>query len=86
MYGKWFLFAFGGGIVALLVIALIATAYAPIFAVAIAILLALAILVGRAGRRTQQVGSEHHAAAEERRQAGQAARPSADAAPQSGEG
>jgi hypothetical protein len=86
MYGKWFLFAFGFGIVVLVGIALIATAYAPIFAVVIALLLAVAIVFHRSTQRTRQVGTEHAAAAEERRQAGQPARPSASAAPRSGEG
>ena len=86
MYGRWFLFAFGIVIVALLAIALIATAYAPIFAVVIALLIAVAFVFHRSTQRTRQVGTEHAAAAEERRQAGQPERPSASAAPQSGEG
>ena len=86
MYGKWFLFAFGFAAVALLAIALIATAYAPIFAVAIALLVAIVVLIGRAGSRTEQVGSEPEVAAEERRQAGQTQRETAGAGPASGEG
>jgi uncharacterized protein (DUF58 family) len=84
MYGKWFLLAFSVGIVVLLSIAL--TPFVAVFAVALALLLAVAIVLSRASRRTQQVGSEHEAAEEERRRAGQAARPSASAAPRSGEG
>jgi uncharacterized protein (DUF58 family) len=84
MYGKWFLLAFSVGIIILFSIAL--TPFVAVFAVALGLLLAAAVVVGRAGRRSQQVGSEHGAAAEERRQAGQEARPSASAAPRSGEG
>jgi MFS superfamily sulfate permease-like transporter len=86
VYGRWFSFAFGFAAVVLLGVALIASVYAPIFAVVIALLIALAFILNRATRRTQQLGSEHAAAAEERRQAGQPARPSASAAPHSGEG
>ena len=86
MYGKWFLFAFGLAAVVLLGIGLVAAAWAPIFAAAIALLVILALLFGFSGRRSREVGSEHAAAAEDRREAGQAARPSASAAPQSGEG
>jgi MFS superfamily sulfate permease-like transporter len=86
MYGKWFLVVFSFGILVLLVIALIAAAYAPIFAVAIAALIAVVFLVARAGQRSRQVGAEHASAAAERREADQAARPSATAAPRSGEG
>jgi MFS superfamily sulfate permease-like transporter len=85
VYGRWFSLAFGFAAVVLLGVALIASVYAPIFAVVIALLIALAFILNRATRRTQQVGSEHAAAAE-RRQAGQPTRPSASAAPHSGEG
>jgi hypothetical protein len=86
MYGKWFLSVFGFGIAVLLVIGLIATAYAPIFAVALGVLIAAVIIWGLSTRRTSQVGSERSAAAQERREAGQAARPSATSAPSGGEG
>jgi MFS superfamily sulfate permease-like transporter len=86
MYGKWFLIVFSFVMVVLLVIALIAAAYAPIFAVAIAALIATVFLLARASRRSRQVGSEHASAGAERREADQAARPSATAAPRSGEG
>jgi cellulose synthase/poly-beta-1,6-N-acetylglucosamine synthase-like glycosyltransferase len=72
-------------IIALLAIALIVS-YAPLFALAIALAVVVALVWGFAARRTRQVGSEHATAAEERRDAGAAARPSASAAPQSGEG
>ena len=86
MYGKWFLFTFGIGILVLLAIALIAAPWVPIIAVAIALVIGAAIWLRQGTKRTQQLGSEHEAAAEDRRQAGQPARPSATAAPHSGEG
>ena len=86
MYGKWFVFVFGFGLLVLFVIGMIATAYAPIFAVGIALLIAAFLLGGMAARRGSQVGSERSTAAQERREAGQAARPSANAAPRGGEG
>jgi hypothetical protein len=86
MYGKWFLFAFGFGIAVLLVIGLIATAYAPIFAVALGVLIAAVIIWALSTRRSSQVGAERSAAAQERREAGQTARPSATSAPSGGEG
>jgi Flp pilus assembly protein TadB len=86
MYGKWFLFAFGFGLLVLFVIGMIATAYAPIFAVAIALLVAVFLLGGMAARRGSQVGSERSSAAQERREAGQTARPTATAEPRGGEG
>jgi hypothetical protein len=86
MYGKWFLFAFGFGLLVLFVIGMIATAYAPIFAIAIALLVAAFLLAGMATRRASQVGSERSTAAQERREAGQSARPSANASPRGGEG
>jgi hypothetical protein len=86
MYGKWFLFAFGFGLLVLFVIGMIATAYAPIFAVAIALLVGVFLFAGMATRRGSQVGSERSSAAQERREAGQGARPSASAAPRGGEG
>jgi hypothetical protein len=86
MYGKWFLRALGFTLIVLFVIGMIATAYAPIFAVGIALVIAAFLLMGMAGRRSSQVGSERSAAAQERREAGQASRPSATAAAQSGEG
>jgi hypothetical protein len=86
MYGKWLVFAFGFGIAVLVVVALIATAYTPIFAVAIAVLVGAMLIWGMATRRSSQVGSERSAAAQERREAGQGARQSATAAPGGGEG
>jgi hypothetical protein len=86
MYGKWLLFAFGFGLLVLFVIGTIATAYAPIFAVGIVLLVGAFLLAGMASRRGSQVGSERSAAAQERREAGQGARPSANAAPRGGEG
>jgi Flp pilus assembly protein TadB len=86
MYGKWFLFAFGFGLLVFFVIGMIATAYAPIFAVAIALLIAVFLLGGMAARRGSQVGSERSSAAQERREAGQTARPTASAEPRGGEG
>jgi Flp pilus assembly protein TadB len=86
MYGKWFAIAFGFGLLVLFVIGMIATAYAPIFAVAIALLVAVVVIWGMSARRTSQVGSERSAAAQERREAGQSARPSATSAPRGGEG
>jgi hypothetical protein len=86
MYGKWFLFAFGFGLLVLFVIGMIATAYAPIFAVGIALLIAVFLLGGMAARRGSQVGSERSTAAQERREAGQGARPSTGAEPRGGEG
>jgi predicted lipid-binding transport protein (Tim44 family) len=86
MYGKWFMWTAGVIFVVLLAIGLIAVPWVAIFAVVIAFLIALAFLFSRASQRRQQLGSEHAAAAEDRRQAGQPARPSASAAPRSGEG
>jgi hypothetical protein len=86
VHGKWSLLAFGLVAVVLLAIGLIATPFAPIFAAVVAFLVMLALLFGSSGRRSREVGSEHAVAAEDRREAGQAARPSASAAPQSGEG
>lgn len=86
MYGKWFLTALGFALIVLFVIGMIATAYAPIFAVGIALVIAAFFLMGMVGRRSSQVGSEQSAAAQERREAGQGSRPSANAAAQSGEG
>ena len=86
MYGKWFLFAFGFGLLVLFVIGMIATAYAPIFAVGIALLIAVFLLGGMASRRSSQIGSERSSAAQERREAGQSARPTVTAEPRGGEG
>jgi hypothetical protein len=86
MYGRWLLLAFGFGLLVFFVIGMIATAYAPIFAVGIALLIAAFLLGGMAMRRGSQLGSERSSAAQERREAGQAARPSAGAQPRSGEG
>lgn len=86
MYGRWLLFAFGFVVLVLFVIGMIATAYAPIFAVGIVLLIAAFLLGGMATRRASQVGSERSTAAQERREAGQGSRASASAAPQSGEG
>ncbi|HMC06554.1 MAG TPA: hypothetical protein VKG89_04070 [Solirubrobacterales bacterium] len=72
-------------LVVLLALALIVS-FAPFLAAAIALAVIVALVWGFAARRTRQVGSEHATAAEERRDAGGAARPSASAAPQSGEG
>jgi Flp pilus assembly protein TadB len=84
MYGKWFLITFGPIAVILLIIALAVTPWAAIFAVAIALVLGIVFVFGQATRRSQQVGSEHAAAAEDRVQAG---RPGgARGAPASGEG
>jgi membrane protein implicated in regulation of membrane protease activity len=86
MYGRWFLIAFGFGLLVLFVIGMIATAYAPIFAVGIALLIAAFLLAGMATRRGSQVGSERTSAAQERREAGQGARATASASPRGGEG
>ena len=86
MYGRWFLFAFGFGLLVLFVIGMIATAYAPIFAIGIALLIGVFLLAGMATRRSSQVGSERSTAAQERREAGQSARHSASASPRGGEG
>jgi len=86
MYGRWFLIAFGFGLLVLFIIGLIATAYAPIFAVAIVVLVLVGLWLGAGARRASQVGSEGSAAAQERREAGQGARPSATAEPSGGEG
>jgi flagellar biosynthesis component FlhA len=85
MYGKWFLtvFAFGGAV--LLIVGLM-TAFPALAAVAIGLLLGFIVIYALAARRTRQVGAEHATAAEERRDAGQAGRPSASGAPRSGEG
>jgi hypothetical protein len=84
VYGKWLGAVFGVIAVILFAIGLIASAYAPFFAVAIALLIGMVIVFGIATRRTAQVGSEHAATAEEQRQAGQPQR--ASAAPAGGEG
>jgi len=86
MYGKWFGFAFGLIAVVVLLIGLIAAAYAPIFAAGIALLLGLAFIFGLSTKRTSQVGEEHGASAQERREAGQSQRSSASARPAAGEG
>jgi hypothetical protein len=78
--------AFGFGLLVLFVIGLVATAFAPIFAVAIAVLVAAMIIFGLSARRTSEVGSERSAARQDRREAGQGHRPSASAAPRGGEG
>ena len=76
MYGKWFLtvFAFGGAV--LLIVGLM-TAFPALAAVAIGLLLGFIVIYALAAKRTRQVGAEHATAAEERRDAGQAGRPSA---------
>jgi hypothetical protein len=84
MYGTWLPISLSFVAVILLIVGLIA--YAPIIAVAIALVIAVGILWGLARRRTRQVGAEHAAAADERRSAGRGVRPSADGAPVSGEG
>jgi hypothetical protein len=86
VYGRWLMIVFAGWLVVLLAIALITTAYAPLFAVGIGLVVAFAIVYGLSAQRTRQVGSEHSAAARERREADQGGRPSASAAPASGEG
>jgi high-affinity Fe2+/Pb2+ permease len=86
MYGRWFLAVFAFGLLVLFVVGLIATAFTPIFAVAIALLVLVVLGFGMATRRSSQVGSERSAAAQERREAGQGHRPSASAAPSGGEG
>ena len=85
MYGKWFLTVFGFGAVILLVIALM-TAFPALLAVGIGVVLGFLAVYAFAARRSAQVGGEHGAAAEARRQAGQGARPSASGAPRAGEG
>jgi membrane protein implicated in regulation of membrane protease activity len=84
VYGTWFLTILSVVAVILLIVGLIA--YAPIIAVAIALVIAVGILWGLARRRTQQMGAEHATAARERRAAGQEGRPTASGAPASGEG
>jgi hypothetical protein len=69
MYGKWFLVTFGPIAVILLIIALAVTPWAAIFAVAIALVLGVVFIFGRATQRSQELGSEHAAAAEDRAQA-----------------
>ena len=86
MYGKWFLFAFGFALLVLFAIGMIATAYAPIFAVGIVLLVVAFLLGGMATRRSSQIGVERSSAAQERREAGQRSRPSTSAAPRGGEG
>jgi hypothetical protein len=93
MYGKWFLVTFGPIALILLVIALAVTPWAAIFAAAIALVLGALFIFGRATQRSQELGSEHAAAAEDRAQAGgareqvQPGGPAGDrGAPASGEG
>jgi len=86
MYGKWLLSVVGVVLVVLFIVGMIATAYAPIFAVGIAVVVGIFLFAGMASRRGSQVGSEGAAAAQERREAGQGARPSATASPSGGEG
>jgi hypothetical protein len=86
VYGRWFLIAFGFGLVVLFVIGMIATAYAPIFAVGIALVIAVFLVAGMAMRRGSQVGSERTAAAQERLEDGHSARPTASSSPRGGEG
>ena len=86
MYGRWLLIVFAFGLMVLLVIGLIATAFTPIFAVAIALLVGVVLVFGMAARRSSQVGSERSAAKQERREAGQGHRPGATGAPAGGEG
>jgi Flp pilus assembly protein TadB len=85
VYGTWFLIVVSFFLVVFLAIGLIV--WAPII---IAVVIALVVIAGvvwsRSRRRTQQVGSEHAAAAQERRDADQIERPSASGAPASGEG
>jgi hypothetical protein len=69
MYGKWFLVTFGPIALILLVVALAVTPWAAIFAVAIALVLGVVFVFGRATRRSQELGREHAAAAEDRAQA-----------------
>jgi hypothetical protein len=73
-------------VVILLVIGLIFATFAPIFAAGIALLLGIAFIFGMSSKRTSQVGDEHGAAAQERREAGQTQRSSASARPAAGEG
>jgi hypothetical protein len=85
VYGTWFLIVLSFFVVVFLAIGLIV--WAPIIiAVAIALVVIAAIVWRQSRRRTQQVGGEHAAAAQERRDAGQPGRPSASGAPVSGEG
>jgi hypothetical protein len=86
MYGTWFVSVLAIGMVVLLAIALAAGAFAPLLAAGIALVVGVVLLIGASARRSSQVGAEHATAAEERRQAGQGDRPSASAAPRSGEG
>ena len=85
MYGKWFLMVFGFGAAILLVVALMA-AFPALLAVAIGLFVGSLAIYAFAARRSAKVGGEHEAVAEERRQAGQTARPRASGAPRSGEG
>jgi hypothetical protein len=85
VYGTWFLIVVSFFLVVFLAIGLIV--WAPIIiAVAIALVVIAGVVWSRSRRRTQQVGAEHAAAAQERRDAGQIERPSASGAPVSGEG
>ena len=70
----------------MLVIALVAIAWAPIFALGIAVLFGVALLIGASAGRSKEVGGEHAAAAQDRREAGQETRSSASARPAAGEG
>jgi membrane protein implicated in regulation of membrane protease activity len=85
MYGKWFLTVSGLGALILLIVGLMTT-FAALLAVAIGLLLGSVAVYVLAARRRRQVGREHAAGTEDRRQAGQTARPGASGAPRSGEG
>jgi hypothetical protein len=85
MYGKWFLTVFGLGAVILLIVGLM-TAFPALLAVAIGLLLGSIAVYVLAARRRGQVGREHAVVTQERRQAGETARPGASGAPRSGEG
>ena len=74
----------------ILLIALAFSAFAPVIGVVVGLFLVVAAILFLSGRRTQQVGREHQAAARERREAGgsaaRAQSPASGGAPAAGEG
>jgi Flp pilus assembly protein TadB len=85
VYGTWFMIVLSFVVLVFLAVGLIV--WAPIIiAVAIAAIVVAGVVWSRSRSRTQQLGSEHASAAQDRRDAGQTQRPSASGAPVSGEG
>jgi membrane protein implicated in regulation of membrane protease activity len=85
MHGKWFLGVFGFGALILLIVGL-SVAFSAIAAAAIAFLLIVVLLIAFSVRRGSQVGSEHAAAAADRRRSDHVPSPRQQGAPRSGEG